>query len=160
MLESQAMSGPAQLIPAELPCPFCGQDLAPLFEGLQALDSAVRCVRCLAAVLFTVDPADPEHPGRLEAVLREYSAPGETAPRLELRAAASGDIYLIAAWDLEERVAPALAAATLGLSRAQLAGLLATDEIASIPGGEPTSRLLQPRMLIPRSELLRYMDRQ
>jgi hypothetical protein len=167
-METDSGSG-GTLVATVIPCPFCQEDLAPLFQGLGMVDMAVQCVRCLAAVLFTADREDPEHAARLEALLLEFLPPGETDCRMEIRIVpdvgradehVSGrSLHMLAAWNVEELASPALAARILGVRREEVDRLLAEGSFpGAVKGPEPKSPLEQAHWLIPRIDLLKLLE--
>jgi hypothetical protein len=151
------------------PCPFCQEDLAQLYVGFGTLDAAVRCVRCLAAAVFTANPGDPGHAERLQSVLMEFLPEGASECRMETRSVqlstqSSGEapaepLYLLAAWNTEEWVSPALAARILGITRQQVDAMLTGGELPeAIQGPPPEKRLGRPQWLISRTALLKQRN--
>jgi hypothetical protein len=108
-------------------------------------------------VLFTADPSDPAHPARLEAALKEFSPDDGTGCRLDMRGSVSGNLYLLAAWNMEELVSPALAARILGLERSDVDAMLAAGAFpGAVKGPEPRSRYERATWLIPRLDILSH----
>jgi hypothetical protein len=151
------------------PCPFCAEDLAPLYEGFGELDVVLPCVRCMAVVVFTADLDNAEHAERLRTGLMEYLPSEETACRPEMRAlpwsppeqrAGDPPLYLLAAWNLDEWIGAGMAARVADLPVEEVEQMLSGGEIR---GGrrEPSRRRRSGRQawLVSREGLLEYLDK-
>jgi len=151
-----------------LPCPFCGADLLSAYESSPEPGDVGLCLTCLAAVTLAPDATDPVLPTMLKATLLELLPEGETQCTLEVRRLdrvgrlEMGNLVLVlsllAAWNLDEMVNPALAARITGMSRGEFEALLEAGLIPDAAVIKPRTRLARPGWLVPRRGLLPYLQ--